>query len=229
MGRGGRGDAIGRPRRRPVSGTRPCMPAWRTRWETRDAATVADDSMVPKLAVLADRGEMPLYYRKPLDEQTRGALGWMYDVARTERLGKLAAQNEATGRVLAAYGERIDAVKQAARSLSFADVSVRLARLVSRTDIGSLADRSDVACDHLLLDEFQDTSPVQWVGAATDGGEGRLNRDTHPPTVRSFASATPSRRSTAGAAGWRRSLTRSPAKSTACGWVSKTCRTAPAP
>ena len=90
------------------------------------------------------------------------ALNTLYSAVRTEALSLLSAQNRATGHVLSAYDHHVTTLKQNARALGFDDVATRLANQFAGIDAVALNSRMDGAIDHLLLDEFQDTSPIQW-------------------------------------------------------------------
>ena len=102
------------------------------------------------------------YYRKTLPDDVAGALRIAYEAAKTEVLSLLRMQTDATGQVLRAYDRQIDQVKQGLRALAFDDVAFRLARWIGDSPAGRVSHRLDGTIDHLLLDEFQDTSPEQW-------------------------------------------------------------------
>lgn len=119
------------------------------------------DGLVSKIG-LAHGDEMPVFYSKPFAPEARPGFDALYGLAKTVTMGQLVGQNEATGRVLAMYAAAIESIKREAAVLSFDDVSVRLARGLSAVDPVLLESRMDGTVDHLLLDEFQDTSPVQW-------------------------------------------------------------------
>ena len=93
-----------------------------------------------------------------MDEPT----GAVYAAVRSKLLSLLSAQNRATGSILEYYKHQIHELKQSQRTISFDDVAVRLANHISNLDHDAFARRMDGAIDHLLLDEFQDTSVTQW-------------------------------------------------------------------
>jgi len=85
-------------------------------------------------------------------------------------------QNLAAYEILATYDKCLNRLKQQRRVVTFSDISERLAAwmksLVEKNaenksneplpEMESIAHRMDSPIDHLLLDEFQDTSPAQW-------------------------------------------------------------------
>ena len=75
---------------------------------------------------------------------------------------RLRMQNEAICKLLAAYGQLIEAEKNRTGNLRFQDVTERLQEFVASWDADRLSFRLDSQVHHLLLDEFQDTSLGQW-------------------------------------------------------------------
>jgi ATP-dependent helicase/nuclease subunit A len=132
------------------------------RLELGDIEAIAGDTLLPKIGQRI-RGQVPLmFYNKPFDESLDAAFEFIYRVAQSHTLVLLRAQNEATGRVLDRYDTQINGIKQNARVLGFEDIAIRLASALGQMNPSSLDSRMDGAVDHLLLDEFQDTSAVQW-------------------------------------------------------------------
>lgn len=119
------------------------------------------DGLISKIG-LVSANEMPIFHQKPFESSVKNAFDLIYSFAKTERLGLLVGQNDATGRVLQTYSEEIEAIKRESAALSFEDVSIRLAKSFGEIEPSLLQSRMDGSVDHLLLDEFQDTSPVQW-------------------------------------------------------------------
>lgn len=130
--------------------------------ETGDFKTLTDETLIVNIAKARRTGEDVKFGRSVLPDGLDEALDVVYAAVRTEVLSLLSAQNEATGKVLAAYDFHVNQLKQATRVLGFEDVAVRLANLFAKVDHASLTNRMDGAIDHVLLDEFQDTSPAQW-------------------------------------------------------------------
>ncbi|MGV3485263.1 MAG: UvrD-helicase domain-containing protein [Planctomycetaceae bacterium] len=122
---------------------------------------VAEMPLVCTLSLIAT-GDDVTYYGKAMPEEIALALRVAAAGAKTHVLGLLRAQTLATGRVIAAYDAQVAAIKQASRAFSFDDIAYRLAQSMSPVSMHQIATRMDGAIDHLLLDEFQDTSPVQW-------------------------------------------------------------------
>ncbi|GJM23361.1 MAG: hypothetical protein DHS20C15_32760 [Planctomycetota bacterium] len=74
---------------------------------------------------------------------------------------ELARRTRAMGSLLARFHEMYTAAKRAAGALRFDDLPRALERVGSLSP-ALLAHRTEAQLQHLLLDEFQDTSPLQW-------------------------------------------------------------------
>ena len=130
--------------------------------ENRDFASLVEDRLVTNIAK-ARRARTPVkYYRSSFPEGLEEAFDTIYQAAQSTALSLLRAQNEGTATVLQSYDHHVTQLKRAARSLSFEDIGVLLASHFRSLHEHDLARRMDGAVDHILLDEFQDTSPVQW-------------------------------------------------------------------
>jgi len=130
--------------------------------ETKDFAALADDTLIANIASARRSNTEVKYFRSPFPQELDVAFDTLYAAVRSNVLGLLKAQNLATGTVLDVYNCNVTELKQAARVLGFEDVSIRLASQFASLDQKLLGDRMDGAINHILLDEFQDTSPVQW-------------------------------------------------------------------
>ena len=75
---------------------------------------------------------------------------------------KLIAQNHSTRDLLNEFGELLEKAKDETGALRFDDVTERLVQFVSMWDTERFSFRLDNQIQHLLLDEFQDTSLAQW-------------------------------------------------------------------
>ncbi len=107
------------------------------------------------------------YYRKDLDPQTLAVYETMLDQVKRLALHRLATQTEGTRELLDKFDREFRELQRRHVGCSFSDVARALAGwsdLPGETDhsSGSLAMRMDSRLSHLLLDEFQDTSPLQW-------------------------------------------------------------------
>ncbi|MEL7497747.1 MAG: UvrD-helicase domain-containing protein [Planctomycetota bacterium] len=75
---------------------------------------------------------------------------------------QLIQRNIATRDLLGAFGVLLEHSKDVTGQLRFDDVTERLKNFVAMWDTDRFSFRLDHQIQHLLLDEFQDTSPVQW-------------------------------------------------------------------
>ena len=77
-------------------------------------------------------------------------------------VGRIANQTEATQELLERFNAAYQALKLSERGLRFEDITRKLgiAEVADRLD--EVLYRLDARISHLLLDEFQDTSPLQW-------------------------------------------------------------------
>ncbi|MGB7323617.1 MAG: UvrD-helicase domain-containing protein, partial [Rubripirellula sp.] len=130
--------------------------------ESRQFAPLTEETLVANIFKARSSKEPVKFGKSKFDESLDEQFDVLYAVASSEMLRLLCAQNEATGSVLGTYDYHISQLKQNTRALGFDDVSVRLANQFAKVDAQSLTNRMDGAIDHLLLDEFQDTSPIQW-------------------------------------------------------------------
>ncbi len=109
----------------------------------------------------------PTYYKKELDPQTLAVYEPILDQAKRLTLHRLSVQTEGTRELLDKFDREFRELQRRQGECSFSDVARALAEwseLSEETDqsSGSLAVRLDSRMSHLLLDEFQDTSPLQW-------------------------------------------------------------------
>ncbi len=106
------------------------------------------------------------FYGKPIPESVVAVYRPLVDHAKAELLGQVANQTVAARRLLDRFDAAYHPLKLAGRALRFEDVTEKLAGLRSSTTVGGRVDevafRLDAHLAHLLLDEFQDTSPQQW-------------------------------------------------------------------
>jgi ATP-dependent exoDNAse (exonuclease V) beta subunit len=130
--------------------------------ESREFGSLSDETLITNIAKAHRSGDPVKLGKSVFPDGLEEAFETLYAIARSEMLRLLKAQNEATGSVLQNYDFQINSLKQASRALGFDDLSIRLADQFASLDEQSLSTRMDGAVDHLLLDEFQDTSPVQW-------------------------------------------------------------------
>ncbi len=105
------------------------------------------------------------YYKLPIPDELRNAYLPLIDHVRGLVVNELKDSTESTYHLLDRFRERFEASKTESGSLGFNDVTRRLVKLLEASGDraeANWAHRLDWSLDHLLLDEFQDTSPEQW-------------------------------------------------------------------
>lgn len=102
------------------------------------------------------------YAGKPIHADAIAAYEPLLEHAKAELVGRYANQTEATRALLEHFDRAYLRRKLARRALRFEDVTGRLAQARIDAQLDEVAFRIDGRIDHLLLDEFQDTSPAQW-------------------------------------------------------------------
>ncbi|MFO7906021.1 MAG: UvrD-helicase domain-containing protein [Pirellulaceae bacterium] len=102
------------------------------------------------------------YYRKDLPPDLLSAYRVLLDHARSALLNQVANQTEATYQLLDKFHHAYVQLKHEARAVRFDDITRSLARGMSGAAIQQHEFRLDASINHLLLDEFQDTSLAQW-------------------------------------------------------------------
>ena len=78
-------------------------------------------------------------------------------------INRLVTQTEAMGELLGELTHVVNELKNRRRIFDFSDVTNRLARTPLGPKFRQIVHRIDADTQHLLLDEFQDTSPNQWL------------------------------------------------------------------
>ncbi|MDR3710159.1 MAG: UvrD-helicase domain-containing protein [Capsulimonadaceae bacterium] len=108
------------------------------------------------------RGGERTYYGKPISDDVCRAYMALTEHAASVLIAQLARQTEATADLLGAFAEEFDAKCKRQGIMTFSDIPRLLAAIVLRMPFDEVVARLDSPVHHLLLDEFQDTSPVQW-------------------------------------------------------------------
>ena len=102
------------------------------------------------------------FNRKTLDPQVVDLYRRLLGHAKAVLVGQLADQTEATRQLLEQFDAHYQQLKLARRALRFDDVTRALASAAAGGRIDQWSYRLDSRLAHLLLDEFQDTSLLQW-------------------------------------------------------------------
>jgi ATP-dependent exoDNAse (exonuclease V) beta subunit len=118
--------------------------------------------------------EKPSYNRKEIKGPFPAAVRILAKHAVTAFLASRITQNKAAYGLLEEFDKQLRNLKQQRRIVTFSDIARRLALWISKATgqekseseskptLQSISHRLDCSIDHLLLDEFQDTSPQQW-------------------------------------------------------------------
>ncbi len=101
------------------------------------------------------------YFGRELDAETIEVYEAFLRHARCKLVNAVADQNQATYELLSHFGEHYQRLQQAEGALRFDDLTYLLSRTQTSDDERTNF-RLDASIEHLLLDEFQDTSLAQW-------------------------------------------------------------------
>lgn len=103
-----------------------------------------------------------VYCRKPIPENLRTAIERLVGHATAVLVNCTIDQTLATYDLLKMFDKHFQRIKYQRRAFRFDDVTRLVANRLSNHDPGKLSYRLDTRIQHLLLDEFQDTSVAQW-------------------------------------------------------------------
>jgi ATP-dependent exoDNAse (exonuclease V) beta subunit len=102
------------------------------------------------------------FYAKPIPEELIAGYRPLLVHAKAVIVGRIANQTDATRRLLEHFDEAYHRLKLAQRALRFEDITRKLGGRWVAERLQEVVFRLDAHLSHLLLDEFQDTSPLQW-------------------------------------------------------------------
>lgn len=137
-------------------------------WSNARAADVAAavdqdwEALIGKGIAKAVLDESDMYRSKPISAELRRVYRRILQHAAAIECQALSGQLAAAHDLLTRFDAAYHRLKHEAGGLTFDDVAHRLAREFSQQHPAGLAFRLDAHVEHLLLDEFQDTSLVQW-------------------------------------------------------------------
>ena len=100
------------------------------------------------------------YYNKPVPADMAAHYATLLGVARTELLGGLRRRTQALRAMHSVFTQEYGTLRRAEGLMLFSEAPGFLLPLLG--DLSDAARRMDAPVDHLLLDEFQDTSDPQW-------------------------------------------------------------------
>lgn len=102
------------------------------------------------------------YYRKTITPEVIEAYQPIVRHAKAAIVDQIANQTEATHHLLERFDAAYRRLKLDAHAMRFADVTRLLGAAALADRMNEIEYRLDGCVSHLLLDEFQDTNPVQW-------------------------------------------------------------------
>jgi ATP-dependent exoDNAse (exonuclease V) beta subunit len=110
-------------------------------------------------------GEL-LHHRKPIEDFVWHALEPLVDHARAVVWNATVTRTQALDQLLTSFNDAYAAAKDEQRVITFEDLTSRMIQAQSLATFPEICFRLDASLDHLLLDEFQDTSTQQWAALA---------------------------------------------------------------
>jgi ATP-dependent helicase/nuclease subunit A len=102
------------------------------------------------------------YYKKDLPPEMVAAYQPLVAHARAELVDQLAQQTHAVWELMSRFDREYTRLRLEQGWMRFGDITRALSRAESAADSEKMNFRLDSSIRHLLLDEFQDTSPDQW-------------------------------------------------------------------
>ena len=102
------------------------------------------------------------FYRKEIPATVVDAFEPAFGLLRTDTSNDLADQTAATFEILEMFDAQYSELKRQRRCVEFDDITRVLADASLGSQAARLSHRLNATVDHLLLDEFQDTSSQQW-------------------------------------------------------------------
>ncbi|NBC11348.1 MAG: UvrD-helicase domain-containing protein [Planctomycetes bacterium] len=152
---------------REAGGLLPEDKRWHKAWARDvDTATVRDwqTFLSGGLAGKIAAGEQS-YYKKPFEQDVLAAYTPLVRHAQAVLINQTLARTEAMHELLRRFDTHYTALRRAHGVVLFDDLPVLLGGVMAdaeSADLQTLYFRLDTTVGHLLLDEFQDTSPIQW-------------------------------------------------------------------
>ena len=135
----------------------------KARDDARDAAQREDwQGFLAKGFPAAILKQSEHFCKKPIPPAVLSACKTLIEQARAVLVGQIANQTLATRRLLDHFDRAYQQLKLARGALRFGDVTRRVGDAPVGQRLDDVVYRLDADVSHLLLDEFQDTSPLQW-------------------------------------------------------------------